>query len=170
MNLDYSSSSIDESDIKEYDNIVSKCHDMLHNKTGLGNDFLGWLEPGLGIEEISRIKEAAKKINKISDLLIVVGIGGSYLGARAVIESLSHTFLNKKIIYAGNNLSPDYVNDLFDYIKDKDISINVISKSGTTTEPAIAFKLLKEYIEKKNMEKKRPKAEYILQQIKKKEY
>jgi glucose-6-phosphate isomerase len=149
MNLDYSSSSIDESDIKEYDNIVSKCHDMLHNKTGLGNDFLGWLEPGLGIEEISRIKEAAKKINKISDLLIVVGIGGSYLGARAVIESLSHTFLNKKIIYAGNNLSPDYINDLFDYIKDKDISINVISKSGTTTEPAIAFKLLKEYIEKK---------------------
>jgi glucose-6-phosphate isomerase len=142
MKLDYSNSTVSDAEISEYNKILEECHEKLHNKSGKGNEFLGWLEPKVDENEYKRIKQAAKRINENSDVLIVIGIGGSYLGARAVIDALSHTFLNKKVIYAGNNLSPDYMNDLLDYINGKDISLNVISKSGTTTEPAIAFKLL----------------------------
>ena len=109
-------------------------------------------------KNLKRIKKAAKKIAKESDILVVIGIGGSYLGARAVIESLTSTFYNllpekqrkfPQILYVGNNLSPNYINELIEYIGDKDFSVNVISKSGTTTEPAIAFRIFREILENK---------------------
>ena len=139
---------------------VDVAHDMLQNKTGLGNDFLGWVDlpNNYDKEEFARIKKAAEKIKSDSDVLVVIGIGGSYLGARAAIECLGHSFrnnLNKEerktpeIYFAGNNISSTYLIDLLDVIKDKDVSLNVISKSGTTTEPAIAFRVLKEFLENK---------------------
>ena len=139
---------------------VDVAHDMLHNKTGLGNDFLGWVDlpNNYDKEEFARIKKAAEKIKSDSDVLVVIGIGGSYLGARAAIECLGHSFRNNltkderktpEIYFAGNNISSTYLIDLLDVIKDKDVSLNVISKSGTTTEPAIAFRVLKEFLENK---------------------
>lgn len=139
---------------------VDVAHKMLHEKTGLGNDFLGWIDlpNNYDKEEFARIKKAAEKIQSDSDVLIVIGIGGSYLGARAAIESLGHCFRNSltkeerkfpEVYFAGNNISPTYLMDLLDIIKDKDVSLNVISKSGTTTEPAIAFRVLKEFLENK---------------------
>ena len=139
---------------------VDVAHDMLHNKTGLGNDFLGWVDlpNNYDKEEFARIKKAAEKIKSDSDVLVVIGIGGSYLGARAAIECLGHSFRNNltkderktpEIYFAGNNISSTYLMDLLDIIKDKDVSLNVISKSGTTTEPAIAFRVLKEFLENK---------------------
>ena len=136
----------------------------LESRSDKEDDFVGWLHlpTNYDKEEFERIKVAAKKIQENSDIFIVIGIGGSYLGARAVIESLSHTFSNllskdkrkaPQILYVGNNLSPNYLTDLLDVISDKDISLNVISKSGTTTEPAIAFRVLKEYVEQKYGEK-----------------
>ena len=120
----------------------------------------GWLElpTNYDKEEFKRIKKAANKIKKESDILVVIGIGGSYLGARAVIEALTSTFNNMftekqrkypQILYVGNNLSPNYINELIEYIGNKDFSINVISKSGTTTEPAIAFRIFREILENK---------------------
>ena len=139
---------------------VDVAHDMLHNKTGLGNDFLGWVDlpNNYDKEEFARIKKAAEKIKSDSDVLVVIGIGGSYLGARAAIECLGHSFRNNltkderktpEIYFAGNNISSTYLIDLLDVIKDKEVSLNVISKSGTTTEPAIAFRVLKEFLENK---------------------
>lgn len=139
---------------------VKLMHRMLHNKTGPGSDFLGWVELPVNYDkqEFLRIKEAADKIKSNSDALVVIGIGGSYLGARAVIEALSHSFYNlqdkskrqtPEIYFAGNNISPKYLSDLLSILEEKDISINVISKSGTTTEPAIAFRIFKELMEKK---------------------
>ena len=139
---------------------VDVAHQILHEKTGLGNDFLGWIDlpNAYDKEEFARIKKAAKKIQSDSDVLVVIGIGGSYLGARAAIESLGHCFRNNltkeerkypEVYFAGNNISPTYLMDLLDIIKDKDVSLNVISKSGTTTEPAIAFRVLKEFLENK---------------------
>ncbi|CEI71680.1 MULTISPECIES: glucose-6-phosphate isomerase [Romboutsia] len=139
---------------------VDAAHRMIHEKTGLGNDFLGWVElpNNYDKEEFSRIKKAADKITSDSDVLLVIGIGGSYLGARAAIEMVSHSFRNNleredrkspQIYYVGNNISSTYMMDLLDVIKDKDVSINVISKSGTTTEPAIAFRIFKDFLEKK---------------------
>ena len=139
---------------------VDVAHEMLHNKTGLGNDFLGWIDlpNNYDKEEFARIKKAAEKIQSDSDVLVVIGIGGSYLGARAAIECLGHSFRNNlskenrktpEIYFAGNNISSTYLMDLIDIIKDKDVSLNIISKSGTTTEPAIAFRVLKEFLENK---------------------
>ena len=139
---------------------VDVAHKMLHEKTGLGNDFLGWIDlpNNYDKEEFARIKKAAERIQSDSDVLIVIGIGGSYLGARAAIESLGHCFRNSltkeerkfpEVYFAGNNISSTYLMDLLDIIKDKDVSLNVISKSGTTTEPAIAFRVLKEFLENK---------------------
>ena len=139
---------------------VDLAHGMVHEKTGLGNDFLGWVELPNNYDkaEFDRIKEAAQKIKSDSDVLLVIGIGGSYLGARAAIEMCSHSFrnnLNKEdrnapeIYFVGNNISSTYMMDLLDIIKDKDVSLNVISKSGTTTEPAIAFRIFKDFLEKK---------------------
>ncbi|GAB3803467.1 glucose-6-phosphate isomerase [Virgibacillus kimchii] len=143
----------------------------LHEQSGPGNDFLGWLDlpETYDKEEFSRIKKAAEKIRKDSDVLLVIGIGGSYLGARAAIEMLTHSFsdmLSKNernsphVIFAGHHLSSDYIRDLLDVLEDKDVSINVISKSGTTTEPAIAFRIFKKWLEEKYGEKEAAKRIY----------
>ncbi len=160
IKFNFENSSIEEKVINSYADKVTKIHEKLHEKANDEKEFLGWIElpTNYDKEEFNRIKKAAKKIQKDSDVLIVIGIGGSYLGARAVINSLTHTFYNEisdekrktpQILYAGNNLSPVYMNDLLEYIADKDVSINVISKSGTTTEPAIAFRIFREVLETK---------------------
>ncbi len=130
---------------------------ILHDKSGLGNDFLGWLTlpEDYDKEEFVRIKAAAKKIQSNSEILIVIGIGGSYLGARAAIDFLKSPFYNdlKKdtpcIYYVGNNINPSYLNDIISICEGKDFSVNVISKSGTTTEPALAFRVFRNLVEKK---------------------
>ena len=135
-------------------------HNKVHNGTGAGSDFLGWVELPENYDkvEFDRIKKSAEKIKSDSDVLIVIGIGGSYLGARAAIEMLNSNFYNllddktrktPRIIYAGNNISSTYMHELLQAIEGKNLSLNIISKSGTTTEPAIAFRILKEYMEKK---------------------
>ena len=160
IKVNFDNSSIEEEVICEYENEVEKFHKWLHKKANDEKEFLGWIElpTNYNKEEFNRIKKAAKKIQKDSDVLVVIGIGGSYLGARAVIDALTHTFYNSmpegkrktpQIVYAGNNLSPVYLNDLLEFISDKDISVNVISKSGTTTEPAIAFRVFREVLETK---------------------
>lgn len=131
--------------------------EVLVGKSGAGNDFLGWIDLPVDYdkEEFARIKEVAAKIQKDSDVLLVVGIGGSYLGARAAIEFLTHSFYNvldkedrktPEIYFVGNSISSKYIKDLQDVLKGKDFSINIISKSGTTTEPAIAFRVFKEML------------------------
>ena len=154
MKLDLSNSGISEKEILKYKKEVLKAHTNLHEKQGAGSDFLGWVNLKLDVQELEKIKVAASKIRKQSDVLIIIGIGCSYLGSKAVIDALSHTFNPKNVIFAGNNMSSDYLNDLLDYIKDKDISLNVISKSGTTIEPALTFKVLRKYIEEKYGEDK----------------
>lgn len=156
MKFHYENTGIKEKDIKKMEKKIKEAHEKLENKTGLGSDFLGWVNLEYDKEEIKKIKEVASNIRKNSDYLIVIGIGGSYLGARAVIDALSHTFRQKNVLFAGNNMSPDYLNDLIEFIGEKDFSLNVISKSGTTTEPAIAFSVLKEkLIEKYGREEAR---------------
>lgn len=151
---------ISDAEIKALAPYVKVAHDTVQNKTGAGNDFLGWVDLPVDYdkEEFARIKKAAEKIRNDSDVLIVIGIGGSYLGARAAIEMLSHSFYNSvskdmrkgpQIFYAGNSISSTYLADLIEAVKDVDFSVNVISKSGTTTEPAIAFRVFKEILEKK---------------------
>ena len=160
IKFDYKNSSINDRMIYELDEVVRENHAKLHANPDDEKEFLGWinLPENYNKEEFERIKKAADKIQADSDVLIVIGIGGSYLGARAVIEAVTNCFYNmlpgKKrktpmIVYAGNNLSSNYMNDLLNLIGEKDISLNVISKSGTTTEPAIAFRILKEAIESK---------------------
>lgn len=133
---------------------------QLEEKQGPGEDFLGWLDLPYAYDkpEFVRIMAVAEKIKEDADVLVVVGIGGSYLGARAVIEALGHSFsslLTKQerkaplVLFAGQNISPDYLNDLLEVLKDKSVYVNVISKSGTTTEPAIAFRILKAYMEER---------------------
>ncbi|MDK2829545.1 MAG: glucose-6-phosphate isomerase [Clostridium butyricum] len=145
-----------ESEIEGLSEFIKVSHEMLHEKKGLGSDFLGWADLPLAYdkEEFSRIKEAAKRIQNQSDALIVIGIGGSYLGARSAIEALSHTFHNQvsgktQVYFAGNNISSTYISHLLEILEGKDISINVISKSGTTTEPALAFRIFRDYMEEK---------------------
>ncbi|GAA4068109.1 glucose-6-phosphate isomerase [Amphibacillus indicireducens] len=139
---------------------VKLAHEMVHNKTGAGSDFLGWVDlpENYDKEEFARIKKAAEKIKSDSDVLLVIGIGGSYLGARAAIDMLNHSFYNAlsqdkrktpQIIFVGNSISSTYTKDVFDLLEGKDVSINVISKSGTTTEPAIAFRIFRKYLEEK---------------------
>ena len=162
LSFDYSKAlafmSQEETDhMKEH---VALAHRYLHEKSGAGNDFLGWVDlpENYDKEEFKRIKKAAEKIRSDSDVLIVIGIGGSYLGARAAIEMLSHSFYNSlesekrngpRIFFAGNSISSTYLADLLEAVEGKDISVNVISKSGTTTEPAIAFRIFKDLLEKK---------------------
>lgn len=149
---------ISKEEIYSLQSEVSKCHSALLEKTGKGNDFLGWVHLPSSIDSqlINKVKADAKKINDIADTVIVIGIGGSYLGARAVIDALSNPFnafkKDKKhpnIIYAGNNISEDYHAELLELLNEKEYAVIVISKSGTTTEPAIAFRLLKNHLEKK---------------------
>ena len=160
IKLNLKNTGISQKSIMEYKEQVENIHKELHQKANDEKDFVGWLELPTNYDkkEFSRIKKAAKKIKKESDILVVIGIGGSYLGARAVIESLTSTFNNMltekqrkypQILYVGNNLSPNYINELIEYIGDKDFSVNVISKSGTTTEPAIAFRIFREILENK---------------------
>ena len=147
-------SHISEEQIKQNTLNVLEAKNTLINKTGAGNDFLGWLRypENYDKEEFSRIVAASEKIKKDSDVLVVIGIGGSYLGALAVLKVLKHYFPLEKgleVIFVGHTLSATYTQDLMDYLKDKDFSINVISKSGTTTEPAVAFRLFKELLTEK---------------------
>ena len=160
VNIDLSYSGIEEKEIFEYENKVKNIYDNLSEKAKDENEFVGWLKlpSSYDRKEFARIKKAAKRIRKDSEVFVVIGIGGSYLGARAVIESLTSNFANMfpesirkspQIFFVGNSISPNYINELIDCIGDKDISINVISKSGTTTEPAIAFRIFREFLETK---------------------
>ena len=160
IKLNLENSEISQKSILEYKEQVENIHKDLHKRANDEKDFVGWLELPTNYDkkEFARIKKAAKKIKKEADILVVIGIGGSYLGARAVIESLTSSFYNMlpnkerkypQILYVGNNLSPNYINELIDYIGSKDFSVNVISKSGTTTEPAVAFRIFREILENK---------------------
>lgn len=146
---------ISKDEIGALEGAIKSAHDTLHNGTGRGNDFLGWvnLPENYDKEEFARIKKAAEKIKSNSQALIVIGIGGSYLGARMAVEMIHHNFaaLNKKkdgvqIFFAGNSISSTYLADLIETVKDIDFSVNIISKSGTTTEPAIAFRVFRELL------------------------
>ena len=162
LGLDYSNALafIDESEITCLSPFIKKAHEMLHNKTGPGSDFTGWVDlPKVyDRDEFARIKAAAERIKSDSEALVVIGIGGSYLGARAAIEALAHSFHNlmprskrntPEIYFVGNSISSTYMAELFELLDGKDISVNVISKSGTTTEPAIAFRVFRDYLESK---------------------
>lgn len=151
---------VEEHELKLIENNIMAAHDMINNKTGAGRNMLGWLELAdrISQEEIDKIKEASEKIKKQADVFIVIGIGGSYLGSKAVVDLFSDTFGDLKtlserkhpqILFAGNNLSGKYLRNLVEYIQDKDVAINVISKSGTTLEPAIAFRILRLFLEEK---------------------
>ena len=159
ITLDHSHALIHQDELNIYTAKVSLYHDMIHAGTGAGSDFLGWVElpDNYDREELARIKAAADKIRQEAEIFIVVGIGGSYLGARAAIEMLSHTFRNElpsekrngpRIYYVGQNLSATYISHLLEAIEGQDVCLNVISKSGTTTEPAIAFQILKQWMER----------------------
>ena len=158
LKLNLKNTGIDQKAIMKYKEKVEQIHHELHKRANAQNDFVGWLElpTNYDKEEFKRIKSAAARIQEDSEVLVVIGIGGSYLGARAVIESLTNTFDNllpeskrkhPQIFYVGNNLSPNYINDLIETLGTKDFSVNVISKSGTTTEPAIAFRIFREMLE-----------------------
>ncbi len=162
LHFDYSKAEdfISKEEIMAMAPAISKAHRELTEKTGEGNDFLGWVDlpTEYDKEEFTRIKKAAEKIRNDSDVLIVIGIGGSYLGARVAIEMLAHSFYNTmdkekrngpQIFYAGNSISSNYLAELLEVVDGKDFSVNIISKSGTTTEPAIAFRIFKDLLEKK---------------------
>ena len=160
FNYAKAASFVSENEIKNMSKIVTDAKDLLLSREGAGNDFLGWIDLPVNYdkEEFARIKKAAAKIQSDSEVLLVIGIGGSYLGARAAIEFLRHSFYNvvskevrktPEIYFVGNSISSTYINHLIDVIGDRDFSINMISKSGTTTEPAIAFRVFKAMAEKK---------------------
>lgn len=162
IKLNYSKASefINDDEIKNMKTAVLSAQNTLDEKNGAGCDYLGWttLPVNYDINEFERIKKAAAKIRENSDVLVVIGIGGSYLGAKAALDMLTNSFYNlldkndrkaPQILFAGNSISSNYLHDLVNLVKDKDISVNVISKSGTTTEPALAFRIFKELLEKK---------------------
>ena len=156
IKLNYENAGVPEKELMKYKDRILKIHKELEQRADDEKDFVGWLKHPSEYDkkEFERIKKAANRIRKNSEVFVVIGIGGSYLGARAVIESLTNSFGEQtkkvpQIIYAGNNLSSNYIQEIMDYISDKDVSINVISKSGTTTEPAIAFRIFREILETK---------------------
>lgn len=157
LNTKYLAKFIEQEEYQAIKPFISAADTMIREKTGLGNDFLGWVDlpEAYDKEEFARIKAAAKRINQQSDILIVIGIGGSYLGARAAIEfvkSPNYNNLPKEtadIYFVGNNISSTYLAEILELCKDKDLSVNVISKSGTTTEPAVAFRIFKKLLEDK---------------------
>lgn len=144
-------------DIKSYQDVVTKCHEMLMKGTGKGNDYTGWVEwpNNYDKKEFARIKKVAEEVRSKCDVFIVCGVGGSYLGARAAIEMINGLYSQKKpeIIFMGNTFSSTYIAQIMKYIKDKEVCVNVISKSGTTTETSLAFRLLKQFMEEKYGEK-----------------
>lgn len=158
--FNYDNALLREGEIEELEKLVNGAHEETQERSGFGSEFLGWttLPTDYDRDEFQRIKEASEKIRNNSQVLIVIGIGGSYLGAKAVINALTNNFYNEinertkenpKIYFAGQNISESYLVDLYNLVKDQDFSINVISKSGTTTEPAIAFRIFKELCEEK---------------------
>ena len=158
LKIELKHTNISEEEMNQYSTEVEKIHQDLYKKANDEKEFLGWLNlpTDYDKEEFDRIKAVAKKVKEDSDIFLVIGIGGSYLGARAVIEAMNSPFANEmveaknpKVIFVGNNLNPDYIHDVIEFIGDKDLSINVISKSGTTTEPAIAFRIFREFLENK---------------------
>ena len=162
VRFDYSKalSFFGEHEITYLEDAVKVAHHSLHEKTGQGSDFLGWIDLPVAYDkdEFARILKASEKIKSDSEVLLVIGIGGSYLGARAAIEMLNHSFYNSlskekrktpQIIFIGKDISSTYMSDVIDFLGDKDFSINVISKSGTTTEPAIAFRIFRKLLEQK---------------------
>ena len=162
VRFDYSNalSFVGKHEIDQMQETVKTLHSVIHERSGAGSDFLGWVDlpTEYDQDEFARIKAAAERIRENSDVLVVVGIGGSYLGARAAIEMLQHSFFNvlskeerkaPQVFYAGHNISSTYMRELLQVLEGKEVSINVISKSGTTTEPAIAFRVLKQFMEAK---------------------
>ena len=158
IKIDFKNARVFEKHIMEYAETVENIHKELWQKVKGRKEPLGWLNLPTNYDkkEFEKIKKSAQKIRDTSEVLLVIGIGGSYLGARAVIESLTNTFYNMQdkdvrkspqILFVGNNLSPNYINDIIDLIGNRDFSINVISKSGTTTEPAISFRIFRDIIE-----------------------
>ena len=173
VTFDYSKTAefISKDEITSMKKLVLDAKETLVSKNGAGNDFLGWIDLPVDYDkdEFNRIKSAAEKIKSDSDVLLVIGIGGSYLGARAAIEFLRHNFYNMvdksvrktpEIYFVGNNISSTYVKHLMDVIGDRDFSINIVSKSGTTTEPAIAFRVFKKMLEAKYGKKEAAKRIY----------
>ncbi len=169
LNENYLKPFVDENEINYILNEVISAQSVLNSRQGKGNDFLGWIDlpDNYDKEEFSRIKNSADKIISDSDILIVIGIGGSYLGARAAIEFLNspmYNNLNKKtpdIYFAGNNISSSYLSEILSICEGKEVSINVISKSGTTTEPAIAFRLFRKFMEDKYGKEEAAKRIYV---------
>lgn len=157
LNTKYLDGMISDHELEGVKSQITAAHNLIETRSGQGNDFLGWVDLPVDYdkEEFARIKSAAEKIKQKADILIVIGIGGSYLGARAAIELLRSPFYNnmKKdtpdIYYVGNSISPTYLNEVLSICEGKDICVNVISKSGTTTEPALAFRIFKKLVEDK---------------------
>jgi glucose-6-phosphate isomerase len=173
IKFDYSNldSFVKKHELKLIQTQVSAADKLLREKTGAGSEFLGWIDLPINYDkdEFVRIQKAAWKIQKDSEVVIIIGIGGSYLGARAAIDFLNNNFYNlqdqknrktPQILYAGNSISSSYLYELVEYVKDKDFSVNVISKSGTTTEPAIAFRIFKDLLVKKYGKKEANKRIY----------
>ena len=156
MKINFNNVLINNDEINKYEDMVKDIHNKLHDNCNSQDNFMGWLDLPINYdkEELEQIKICAEKVKNNSKYLLVIGIGGSYLGARTVIEALTSTFYNLRenspiILYVGNNLSTSYINDIIKIIGNDDFSINVISKSGTTTEPAIAFRIFKKILENK---------------------
>ena len=157
LNTKYLGNFIAEHEMEAMKAQISEAHNIIENRNGLGNDFLGWVDlpENYDKDEFKRIKAAAKRIKEKADILIVIGIGGSYLGARAAIELLKSPFYNNlrkdtpDIYFVGNNINPTYLQEILSICEGKDICVNVISKSGTTTEPALAFRIFKKLVEDK---------------------
>lgn len=172
ISISFRKSKITSKEIMVYSDEIKKIHETINKKANDSKEFLGWLNwpSKYNKKEFERIKKSAKRIQENSDVFVVIGIGGSYLGARAVIESLTNSFYNlldkserkfPQILFVGNNLSSSYINEMIDFIQDKDISVNVISKSGTTTEPAIAFRIFRNLLETKYGIKEAQKRIYV---------
>lgn len=160
LRFDFSRSTVTDQELQGAAGLVATAHQMLHKGTGLGHDYLGWVDlpTAYDKQEFDRIKQAAADIRAKADVLVVIGIGGSYLGAKAAIDALTDFFYNMtdkqnrkgpQVIFAGNSISGTYLSQLLNFIKDKEVCLNVISKSGTTTEPGIAFRVLKDFVEQK---------------------
>ena len=178
VKVSFKNTNVFEKNVMAYADDVAKIHEELHKNSKSKKEFLGWLNLPTNYDkkEFEKIKKSAKKIQEDSEVLLVIGIGGSYLGARAVIESLTNTFYNMQdkekrktpqILYVGNNLNPNYINDVIEFIGNRDLSINVISKSATTTEPAIAFRIFRELLENKYGLKEAKKRIYVTTDSKK---